>query len=325
MRYVGAFTPQAVPSGNFDLTVTQAKVLFSNESCSNLLIKMSSGFSFKLPAGGNRLLCIYEQNSNISYSTLSQLNIPCIDAVDVEVYDLSETIVEVYPTSMARQTTIGNGVQLGTAANQLVNTGNNPGTNIITARPNDVAVGNTWIADNSGNLIINSDNVGALTRLLQLIAGATPKVNISSPGVLTEVFDKLQIDNDAFVNGNHALGTGGLLFSTLANAFGLSITGQSSLDNGAIFTNGSGGITVVNINFSAGSLSRIKFGVANNVTNAGQIVIHGLGVAPDVVFCTLDNVGVGEVAQAALLNATNFTISTSGTSSRTVWWLALKA
>lgn len=242
MRYIGAFTPQAKPSGNFDLKATIGKVLFSNESCSNLLIKFSSGFNFKLPAGGNRLLCINEQSSNITYSTISQLNVACIDAVDVEVYDPSEEIVESYPSAMTRQTIIGNGVQLGTAANQLINTTTNPGNNVITIRPTDVVVGNTWLADNSGNLLINSDNAGVLTQLLQLIAGVTPKINIAASGVLTEVMDKLQIDNDAFVSGNHALGTGGLLFSTLVGGFGLSVMGQANLDNGKIFTDGLGTI-----------------------------------------------------------------------------------
>lgn len=108
-------------------------------------------------------------------------------------------------------------------SNTLINTGNPPLTSVINIQPSD-ASNPTWSADNSGNLTINGDNAGTLTKLLQLIAGVSPAVKLAAVGILVEVLGNLKSD-----------GT-------------LSVVGSSSLDNGGITTNGSGHITAVSFN-----------------------------------------------------------------------------
>lgn len=79
------------------------------------------------------------------------------------------------------------------------------------------------------------------------------------------------------------------------------------------------------------TLQDFNFGTATGVTNAEQSVTHGIknaagvATAPTVILCALDNLGINETPQASSVTSTKFTISTSGTRGRTVWWLALLA
>lgn len=93
---------------------------------------------------------------------------------------------------------IGGTVNTSTV-NELINTGQGPGTAIINVQPSD-APAQTWAADNSGNLTIKSDNAGTLSTLLQLIAGASPSVKLAAAAILTEVLGQLQVDGQLTVN-----------------------------------------------------------------------------------------------------------------------------
>lgn len=101
-----------------------------------------------------------------------------------------------FPISLNRLSNIGNSLNVGTSANSIVNDGNPVGTQLIESTPTGAA-GSTWLADNTGNLTIKSDNAGVLTTLLQLVAGASPAVNIAASSILTHILGSLQVDSDA--------------------------------------------------------------------------------------------------------------------------------
>ena len=97
-------------------------------------------------------------------------------------------------TSLSRMNNIANPVSTSvTSTNSIVNSGNPPGTSIISATPSDAASA-TWTADTSGNLTVKGDNSGTLTTLIQLIAGASPSVKLAAAAVLTEALGNLKVD-----------------------------------------------------------------------------------------------------------------------------------
>lgn len=154
MKNIGQFTPQSVPNGTFDIQQKHGRVLFMNESCSNLNIAFSDGSSFYLGAGNQRMMCVNIGNSVITYKTLSVLNIPCIDAVVVEIYEPSDTTVEQYPAPLVRQVQIGNTVPItGGTALALVNDGNVAPTQIVES---------TASGDSASSVTINNAGVQTL-------------------------------------------------------------------------------------------------------------------------------------------------------------------
>lgn len=176
-------------------------------------------------------------------------------------------------TSLSRMTSTPNMVNTSVSStNSIINTGNPPATNIITVQPSDAASA-TWQADNSGNLTVNSDNTGVLTTLLQLIAGASPAVQIAAAATLTTVLGNLQVDKN------------------------LTVAGTSSLDNSSISTDGSGNITAVSYHaptYKVGTIINLPIGTLKALTSAsgtGNATVNtALGTTPTaVVFdpCTL--------------------------------------
>lgn len=90
---------------------------------------------------------------------------------------------------------IGNSGGIPVTNNTLFNTGNNPGTTVVSIQPSD-ATSPTVTIDNSGNITVYSDNAGILTLLLKLIAGANPAIQIGASTVDTEILGQLVFDNN---------------------------------------------------------------------------------------------------------------------------------
>jgi hypothetical protein len=130
-------------------------------------------------------------------------------------------------------------------ANTVINTTSTPGTTWLNIQPSDAA-GNTFLADNSGNLIVKSDNAGTLKTLLQLIAGASPQVLLAAAGILTTILDGLTVQGNLIVGGSSTLDNGDITTDGTGNFFvngTMSVNGTSSLDTAKITTDGNGNIT----------------------------------------------------------------------------------
>lgn len=286
MRYVGAFTPQVAPTGTFNLTTARGKVKFSNESCQNLLITFADGSSDKVPAGFEYLFCITQSGTSITYKTLSSLNIPCIDAVDVTIYDPGEEVPGTYPAPLVRQTIVGNSINLATSTTNLVNDGNPAGTQIIEA---------TVSGDGSSAVSVTNDGVVALGNALR-------------PG-------KLIINNNGEVDTNTVV-------SPADGASVLSVTaGKTRLQNSAVIAfQVPSGTDRANITNSAFQLldttvfkgltgdSIARFGSASG-TGTGTFN-HTLGATPDFAAITTHSGGGTQTVGYDSENATQFHVDT---------------
>ena len=198
MRYVGAFTPQALPTGTFDLTAKKGKFVFSNESCQNLVVTFANGFDRKIPAGIASLVCLDQPATLMNWRVISSLNIPCIDAVDIDFYESYEQLPETYPSSLVRQTIVGNSINLATSTTNLVNDGNPAGTQIIEA---------TVAGDGSSAVSVTNDGVAAFGNALRpgkVVVNGNGEVNtntIVSPAdgasVLSVTAGKTRLQNSA--------------------------------------------------------------------------------------------------------------------------------
>lgn len=129
-------------------------------------------------------------NSNQPYSTI----------LTGVLYMTGEQPSSTTPRPLVRQAFIPNSVGTTTVGSTLINNGNTPLTNIVHIQPSDASPPNsnpTITMDNSGNVVIKSDNAGALTNLLQLIAGTSPEVIIAAANLLTQVVGNLEVDGIA--------------------------------------------------------------------------------------------------------------------------------
>lgn len=180
--------PQSARSGG---------IVFWNESNVSLNISFQDGSTMYLPGWYHRHKCGYAGDiSWVLRTTLNSPNPPTSEVI-VEMYVSGEH----FPTDgpIVRQTN-GSAEASVTSTNAIVNTGNPPLTSIISAQPTDAA-SPTWSADTSGNMTVKSDNVGTLTTLIQLIAGASPSVKLAAASVLVEVLGDLLIDGNTTFTG----------------------------------------------------------------------------------------------------------------------------
>lgn len=173
-------------------------IVIWNESNISLNLTFQDGTTMYLPGWYHRHKCGYA--GDITWALRTTLNSPNppTSEVIVEMYTSGEHFPSDGP--IVRQTN-GSAAAQVTSTNQIVNTGNPPLTNIITAQPND-ATAQTWLADTSGNLLIRSDNAGALTNLLQLVAGVGPEVIIAAASVITQIAGAMTVGSDVTVTGH---------------------------------------------------------------------------------------------------------------------------
>lgn len=223
MRIVATFDPSLTTSDTFNAGFPNGvgRIVVYNESNVNLQLSWGS-FSTYCPAWTAMLYCISTSNVNINWqqqSTLVSTGAP-ISQVIVEAFDNNETIVGTFPAALVRQTNIGNTVSTAMGGSTSLQNDGNTQTTIIEATPSG-AGSSTISIDNEGNVTIKGNNAGVLTTLLQLIAGASPAVKLAAAAVLVEALGNIKID-----------GT-------------LTALGASSLDNGAITTDGSGNFNTI--------------------------------------------------------------------------------
>ena len=233
-----------------------------------------------------------------------------------------------------------------TATNAISNTGNAPLSNWLAVMPND-ALANTFTADTSGNLTVKSDNVGVLTTLLQLIAGASPAVKLAAAAVLTEVLGTLQVDQsadfDSTLNADGAVTFGSTLTVTsdtlLSNGkLGTAATGDiidaSGADTSlkvrgatnAIHLQAPAGTDVATfaynqitfnqglqmanghiIQFNIGQIKDLNNGTANSGT-----INHGLTGTPAAVLCVCDTASSSATVGAYSYTSTQFGMTIGG-------------
>lgn len=257
MRTIKSFDPTATTSGTFDPGIANpCGILYLfNESPIGLLLTFPDGSTATLPPYFFRFYYV-SQPGLVQWGTL--YNIPTTgltSSVYGESYESNESgSIALTHGPLNRQTNIGNSVPVGTSATSIANSGNPPGTSIITAQPSDAASA-TWTADNSGNLTIKSDNVGTLSTLLQLIAGASPAVKLAAATIATEILGALNVDGALTVTG-------------VSNLNGGVFTTSPTLTGGKIF--GTGGWTWVDFSNNSdfiitpnGGQVKINSGVLN--------------------------------------------------------------
>jgi len=187
-----------------------------NESFFGLELSYQGNTDY-LPPWHSRAYELDTGNANVNWTIHNQLssNSPPLSEVLVVVYQAGETIP--VTGSLPRQNNIGNSVPLATSATGIQNDGNVPGTNIIESTPSD-AGSSTWVADNKGNLTIKGDNAGALTTLLQLIAGASPALKLAAAGIIAEILGGLLIDQTLEVVGSVKLDSTLQVLGTLVSS-----------------------------------------------------------------------------------------------------------
>jgi hypothetical protein len=228
-----------------------------------------SGFGIQgamiIPAGLEYMLYAHIKNAGyINILAVNNVGAVGNGAVNIVVFDNGESIPPgVWPVSVPTQT-VSTTV---TASTTLVNTGNPPLTNVITIQPSD-ASGNTFVADNSGNVTITSDNAGVLVQLLKLIAGASPSVTIGSASITTTIAGTtavgvLTIGGGAtFTGGDLTLGTHNIVSANNINT-------TNVLSNSYEDASGNGAMVI-----TAGSVTRIQ-----NATQVAFQVPGGTTVA----------------------------------------------
>ncbi len=293
MKLVAEFDPATEQSDTFLVPQSAACgwMVVWNESNISLDLSFPDGSTGYAPAWYRRKFPTRVGSVKVvwaEHATLSSLA-PPISEIIVESYSQNEYVPDDGP--LVRQTNVGNPGGLPTNVTALSNTGNAPGSNWLNVKPSD-ATANTFTADNSGNLTVQSDDAGTLTTLLQLIAGASPAVKLAAASVLVEALGALQVDGaltvdgvsnvqDMHVNG-HLYGHGGYIY----------IGDKLNADGGAITSDGSGNVVLTQLSASNGinyNIGRIK--ELNVFTGTGSGTFsHGLGGAP--AFCVaICNIG----------------------------------
>jgi hypothetical protein len=219
MNPIQSFDPIANPSGIITTNGINKneQLLIFNSSLACLQLTFADKTNDILPPSWCRDWIKSSPMGNIQYKTLFTLPIEGqpISKLYGTLYEPDEHVSSVNGP-LQYVYIVGNSGGIPVTNNTLSNTGNNPGTNVITVQPSD-ATQPTVILDNSGNFTIKSSIAGVLTNLLQLIAGASPEVIIAASTIITQILGNLQV------------------------------IGSSSLDDGNIISDGLGTLTVENL------------------------------------------------------------------------------
>ncbi len=167
---------------------------------------------------------------------------------------------------------------------------------------------------------ITSNGSGALTVVSATMTaagtGLTVQHNALVSGVLT-------------TTGNH-VANGGMNVNSIRD----NSSGNLAMDLSAGTGEVKFPVSVKGVIKSIGGLHTLtdwNFGLASSVNNAGVTITHGIknasGAAaqPTAIFATLFNAGLSESAMADTVGTTTFRLTTSTSTTRNVWWLALLA
>ncbi len=200
---------------------------------------------------------------------------------------------------LVRLANIGNSVNtVGGGSSYVQNDGNAGWTSIVESTPTGAASSTVEI-DNNGNVTVKGNNAGTLTTLLQLIAGASPAVQLAAASILTEVLGGLQVDKATTLTGAvtatnasndilaSAIPASGVTAGTLIN--GVDLTEIYS-DGGLITSNGSGDLTASSLNGPASGNLNITAGASGliflqyaSASNAVEISSAGLTLKNGVI------------------------------------------
>ncbi len=332
MRIVANFDPATETSTTFNAGFSngQGRIIIYNESNYNLSISWDA-FSTYCPAWTAMLYCVSSSNVNLNWiiqSTLTTSATPPISQVLVEALDNGETVQGTFPAPLVRQTNIGNAVSTSvTATNSISNTGNAPVSNWLSVTPTDAASA-TFTADNSGNLTIKSDNAGALTTLLQLIAGASPQLLLGASTLDTEILSNLIMENakaiklkdnastlysilssDNLNNVNiGTMGTGGTGRVRVVDSHGNIIASFIDANSVDSSVDGAGAsITTGKVYFSIGGIKAINSG-----TGLSGTINHGLSGTPAAILCVCDSASSSATVGAYGYTTTQFGMTIGG-------------
>ena len=345
MNIITQFDPSSATSGTFNMVFpgNQGKMLVYNESNISLKLTFSNSYTTYVPAWTAMLYCINGLPSPVvtwsQYSVLTSGGAP-ISQVVIEGFDPNESVPGTYPAALVRQANIGNSLNVSTSTTSIVNDNNAPATAIIESTPNDAA-SSTWKADNSGNLTVKGDNAGTLTTLIQLIAGASPAVQLAAAAILTTVLGNLRVNGTSTLDNGNIItdGSGNILF---AGKLGVSSAGNvldasGSVDtylktrnaggninfqvpNGTTIASvGSGGITLQSgnhIQWGSGDTLGATHMVTVNYTagGAGQAFNHGLSGTPFMVLPVYNGAGSATVG-VTNITSTQFTLTAGANAS----------
>ena len=167
---------------------------------------------------------------------------------------------------------------------------------------------------------ITANGSGALTAVSETLTGAGTALTVSHNALVSGILT---------TTGNHVANGGMNINSVRDNS-----SGNLALDLSAGTGEVKFPVGVKGIIKSVGgghTLQDFNFGLASNVNNAGVTITHGIknasgtSVQPTAILATLFNAGLTESAMADTVTSTTFRLTTSTSSTRNVWWLALLA
>lgn len=273
---------------------TPAHLHIYNESGSGLQLTFSIGSSsYFLPAGGWQTYVVSPGESSLSFTVIYTLPAPPVTLLLLTYYGPNEPLPDI---PQIGNSPIGIGGTVNTAATtELLNTGNAPGTAIISVAPSDAA-SNTWTADNSGNLTIRGDNAGTLTTLLQLIGGASPAVKLAAAAVLVEVLGNLTVDQHFTATGGSTVGGTGIMGAGGAINVGITATGDVfkadtvsgnttvNSPTGNVVLSGAGGAGVVQVTSAGMNVFAGDLSAGHNVSIINDLLLNTTGATYNAIY-----------------------------------------
>lgn len=183
MKLIPSFDPSVATSGTIDTLGVNPneQLMLYNDSLYGLKLTFADGSIDVIPPSWNKDFILKTVPMGKvtweTYVTITATNYP-VSLVYGSLYEPDEHVSSVN-AGMQRGFTLTGGNVVSGLTSSIVNTGNPAPTNIIQVQPSDVASNvYTIYADSSGNLYVQADNAGTVTKLLNITGGATPSVSI---------------------------------------------------------------------------------------------------------------------------------------------------
>lgn len=275
MRIIPSFDPSVTttqPYISVGAADANCKLLLYNESNYNLALDFQNGSSSILHAWEARYWTLDGDTPQVNWSIESILNLtnPPISSIKGELYGKNEKVEGSYPIALIRQASVGNPGGLQTSVNNavgIVNDNNPVGSQMIEA---------TLQGQTNSSWKFNNDATGQLSVLIGgILVQILKTANVDPVVTLGALSHMVEVLGDFKVDGTANLG--------LTKVFGaLQAMSTASLDNGGIFTNGSGLLTVSRLGLPVGFITRISTFSGTGGTTAN----HGLGVTPTIVLAS---------------------------------------
>lgn len=240
---IAGFDPSAL-SGQFESGIAQdcGKLTLWNDSKYNLILSFGDSSEAYLPATTAQIFVVRHYSPLIYWRVDTVLNTAGepISWVRGESYDRHEKVPGTYPTSIARQVTVGNPL-LSTQVTRVQSLNETPDTTIIDAQPS-TAPGSAISITNSGYMLIREYVGGAWRQFIETVRNAAAggiNLVLGHAGFITRMAGRVQVDETLSVTGTSSF-TGAATFNdavTLGNAAADAITipGTSTFSAPATF------------------------------------------------------------------------------------------